>query len=186
MLTAGIDENAASAFLPEIGIEDIYEIEVELYMTDSAGQMLHGFNLKAVLDPEMKEAAADWELNAATIYEDEHVRVLASGLLENPDEDDNIHILFLVENRTDDKLTVDFDVWSGHINGEEIYVSGDPTLVYPDGTGLLVCEIWESELKDLGISKDEIVKLDLEILVDGADETGETERILLEIQQDEE
>ena len=165
VLAAFIDEYASAPLLPELGIEGIYEVEADLEILSRKGEFLYEYDLTAVLDPEMQKDAETWEITGNVVHEDEQVRITASGLLEDHEADGDLHILYLIRNKTDRRLEYEADEWSAKINGEDIILNSYVTAIAPGGTGILDCEIRGFTADDTDLSREDVREFDMSIMV---------------------
>ena len=175
VLAAFIDEYASAPLLPELGIEGIYEVEADLEILSRKGEFLYEYDLTAVLDPEMQKDAETWEITGNVVHEDEQVRITASGLLEDHEADGDLHILYLIRNKTDRRLEYEADEWSAKINGEDIILNSYVTAIAPGGTGILDCEIRGFTADDTDLSREDVREFDMSIMVNDPEILPENE-----------
>lgn len=162
-----LDESHRAAF----GLEDLGQVTYTLELKDSDRDTLI---VPQTLTLAVPGGNASYDPSGEELYQEDSIHIVSKGLAPDSFElSDDIHLLLLVENGTNQALTFNVDYDSISVNGYMTDFICYSRTVAPGGSGVLDVELMSSSLEENGITKLESIT-EVELTVEAKNNSYKT------------
>ena len=151
-------------FIKELGIKEIGSIAFNVALEDPETEELgEGKRVEIVLP----DKSSDADIKGEEVLNENGIKLISVGMMENPgDYDDDINMLFLVENNTDKTVYASTNYGDSSVNDYMGTIYCSDIKILPGGKGFLNAYISESDMEEFEIgSIDDIEKVELAFTV---------------------
>lgn len=162
-----LDESYRAAF----GLEDVGQVSYTFEPKDSDRDTLV---VPQTLTLTVPGGSASYNGSGEELYQEDGIHIVSKGLAPDSFElSDDIHLLLLVENGTNQALTFDVDYDSVSVNGFMTDFICYSRTVAPGGSGVLDVELMGSSLEENGTAELESIK-EVELTVEAKNDSYKT------------
>lgn len=168
-LTDVLDDSTAKAF----GISELKEVAFDLTGRDDGSHELW----KKHIDIPFNGSASDMDETGEVLYDNNDIQLIYKNIVADDFEySDDLHILFMVKNDSDQEITVDTGFGDIYVNKVKVSGIAFGVDVLPGQSGILDIDLMGYDLEDNDITLDSISEfsVDIEIRDDNYNEIDST------------